>query len=286
MRGVVGSVPPMRGTCGSLLFILLVACGGSSDSPPGPLAKHFDDMYIAAIPLDQKQSVVQTQNDWSISKMEQAKAEADLNEAKTQQQIARNSLKQTDLAVQSALSAKKSAEASADTNRINQAVKDEHTAEDQRKAAEARVHFLDAYIGYMGHYLRYTQENTYWREAQYESAKAKLAQSNNIAPKGVNYTDYPAQLEQRQKRTQSAKERAERDKQHAVDQRNAWLAIQKQADTESGQTSTLWDPMMSKGSVAGPTPTDVKPMEQPKSGPVETKPMPKDGEGSGSATPQ
>ena len=29
----------------------LGACGGSSDTPSGPLAKHFDDMYIAAIPL-------------------------------------------------------------------------------------------------------------------------------------------------------------------------------------------------------------------------------------------
>jgi colicin import membrane protein len=243
-------------------------------------------MYIAAIPLDQKQSVVQTQNDWSIAKMEQAKAEADQNEAKTQQTIARNALKQTQLSIDNAVAAKKAADASADTNRINQAVKDLHTAEDQKKAAEARVHYLDAYIGYMNRYVRYTQENTFWRESQYEAAKAKLAQGNNIAPKGVNYTDFPSQLEQRGKRTQGAKERAERDKQHTVDQRNAWLSIQKQADTESGQTTTVWDPMMSKGSVAGPTPTDVKPIEQPKSGPVETKPMPKEGEGSGSATPQ
>src|SRR5438874_1439433 len=133
----------MRGPCASIFLFALVACGGSSDSPPGPLSRHFDDMYIAAIPLDQKQSVVQTQNDWSISKMEQAKADADLNETTTQLTIARNEQKQTHLQVDSAVSQKKAAEASADLNRINNAQKDMHNAEDTQKAAQARVKYLE-----------------------------------------------------------------------------------------------------------------------------------------------
>src|SRR5689334_13900985 len=108
----------------------LAACGGASDSPPGPLAKHFDDMYIAAIPLEQKQSMVTSQNDWSLAKMQNAKAEADYNESATQLQIVQNDQKAAHLAVDSAVSAKKAADASADTNRINQATKDLHTAED------------------------------------------------------------------------------------------------------------------------------------------------------------
>jgi hypothetical protein len=228
-------------------------------------------MYIAAIPLDQKQSVVQTQNDWSIAKMEQAKAEADLNETTTQLTIARNDLKATHLQLDSAMSQKKSAEASADLNRINNAAKDEHTAEDAQKAAEARVKYLEAYRSYMQRFFRYTQENTYWRESQYEGAKAKLAQGNNIAPKNVNYTDFPAQLEQRQKRTQSAKEKAERDKGHVVEVRNTWTQAQHTSDTESGHTSALWDPMAPKG---GPAIGETKPLD--------TKPMPdKTGGGAG-----
>ena len=264
--------------------MLLVACGGSSDSPPGPLAKHFDDMYIAAIPLDQKQSVVQTQNDWSIAKMEQAKAEADLNESTTQLQIAQNDQKAAKLAVDSAISAKKSAEASADMNRVNQAQKDMHTADDLQKAAAARVKYLEVYRNYLRRYLRYTQENTYWREAQYEAAKAKLAQGNNIQPKGVNYADFPSQLDARGKRTQAAKENAEKDKQAAVNARQDWIRLQHQADGESGRETALWDPM------AGGAPATVgaapKAVEEPKSGPTveQTKPMPAaptEGAGSG-----
>src|SRR5215813_6986530 len=121
----------------------LGACGGG-DSPPGPLAKHFDDMYIAAVPPAQKPTVVQTQQDWSVARMENAKAEADLNESLTQLQIAQNDQKAAQLGIDSAASAKKSAEASADTNRMNQAAKDMHTAEDVAKAADARVKYVQA----------------------------------------------------------------------------------------------------------------------------------------------
>ena len=74
---------------GVLWMSVAAGCGGPSDEPPGPLGKHLDDMYIAQIPLDQKQSVVQTQNDWSLAKMENAKADADLNEANAQLSVVR-----------------------------------------------------------------------------------------------------------------------------------------------------------------------------------------------------
>ena len=40
------------------------------------------------------------------------------------------------------------------------------------KAAEARVKYFEAYRAYLKRWHRYTQENMYWREAQYEDAKA------------------------------------------------------------------------------------------------------------------
>src|ERR1044071_89305 len=133
-------------------------CGGSSDSPPGPLAKHFDDMYIATIPPAQKPTVVQTQQDWSVARMENAKAEADLNESNTQLSIAQNDQKRARLAVESAVSAKKAAEASADTNRVNQSTKELHTAEDIAKAADERIRYIEAYRAYLQVALRYAQE--------------------------------------------------------------------------------------------------------------------------------
>ncbi|HEX2686678.1 MAG TPA: hypothetical protein VHN14_08670 [Kofleriaceae bacterium] len=228
------------------IVVDLGACGGASDSPPGPLAKHFDDMYIAAIPLDQKQSVVQSQNDWSVAKMENAKAEADFNESTTQLQVVRNDQKAAKLGVDSAVSNKKSAEASADTNRINQATKDLHTAEDLAKAADERVKYFEAYREYLKTVLRYTQENMYWREAQYELAKAQLGQKNSIAPKGVTYDSFPQQEQERSKRTASAKERVDSGKQRVMSARENWLKAQEIADRENGHPTNLPDPMAPK----------------------------------------
>jgi hypothetical protein len=240
----------MRGlwnfACVSLSLALAAACGGPSDSPPGPLANHFDDMYIAAIPLDQKKAIVDTQQAWSIAKMENAQAEALYKESETQLGVARNELTSTGLKIDSAVSTKKSAEASADQNRINQGVKDLHTAEDQQKAATARVKYLETYRAYLKRYWRYTQENMYFQEAQYEQAKAQIAKQNSIAPKGVSYESFPQQIQERQKRTQSSKDKAEADKVNAVNARASWVQIQDQADKENGTPTHLWDPMAPK----------------------------------------
>ncbi|HEX4416306.1 MAG TPA: hypothetical protein VH165_00330 [Kofleriaceae bacterium] len=224
----------------------VVGACGSSDSPPGPLAKHFDDMYIAAIPLDQKQSVVQSQNDWSLAKMQNAKSDADLNEAETQLSIVRNDLKAAQLGVDSANSAKKSADASADTNRMNQASKDQHAAEALAKAAELRVRYFEAYIDYLKTVQRHSQEAMYWHEAQYESAKAQVGQKGGIAPKGVAFDDFSKQEHDRGQREASSKDRVESSKAHAMSARDSWLHAQESADKENGHPTNLPDPMAAK----------------------------------------
>jgi hypothetical protein len=221
----------------------LAGCGGASDAPPGPLASHFDDMYIAAIPLDQKQSVVQTQQDWSVAKMQNAKAEADVNESATQLEVVRNEQKAAKLGVDSAVSNKKAAEASADTNRINQATKDLHTAEDVAKASDARVAYFEAYRAYLQVVLRHAQENMYWREAQYERAKAELGQKNNIAPKGVAFDTFPKQDQDRGNRAAQAKGKVDSEKQRAMTARDNWLRAQEAADREAGRAGNLSDPL-------------------------------------------
>jgi hypothetical protein len=208
-------------------------------------------MYIARIPLDQKGTVVETQNAWSIAKMENANAEANEQEADGQLRQAKNDYSAAKLAVDSAITAKKSAEQSADMNRMNNAQKDLKAAEDSATAAKLRVTYFDAYRVYLKRYHRYTMENMYWREAQYESAKATLAKQNNIAPKGVNYEDFPKQLESRGKRTASAKEKAESYKSKAVSTRQEWLTAQQAADKLTGRTGNLYDPMAQKE--GGPT---------------------------------
>ena len=236
----------MRGFYTIVCLSIVCACG-STDSPPGPLSRHFDEMYIAAIPLDQKQSVLQTQQEWNAARMENANADAQLQELDSQLHQARNDQKASRLAIDSAISQKKSAEASADMNRINQSVKDLNTAEDLGKAADARVHYLQVFDGYLRRHLRWSQENMYWREAQFEQAKAQLAKTNNIAPKGIVYDAFPKQHEERMKRTQGAKQREESEKQRTSSAREDWLKLQNRADSENGHAGVYWDPMVTKG---------------------------------------
>jgi hypothetical protein len=245
-------------------------------------------MHIARIPLDQKGSVVETQNQWSIAKMENANAEANLQEADSQQHQAQNDHKASKLAVDSAISAKKTAEQSADMNRVNNAQADLRKAEESSKAAENRVKYFKAYREYLKKYVRYTQENMYWREAQYESSKATLAKSNNIAPAKINYDDFPKQLTEREKRTQKAKEKAESEKSKAVSARQNWLSSQAAADKATGRTGNLYDPMAPKdggptaagGGISQEKPQTVQPLT---SGPA---PTPTTGEPAPAPAPQ
>src|SRR5205085_9988812 len=95
----------------------MAACGGTSDSPPGPLSKHFDDMHIARVPIEQQRAAVESvQSQYQVSKMENANAEAEEQEAKAQLSVVRNEEKASKLAIDSALANKQSAESSADNN--------------------------------------------------------------------------------------------------------------------------------------------------------------------------
>jgi hypothetical protein len=231
-------------------------------------------MYIAAIPVDQQKASFDAQHEWTVSRAEDAKANADLNEANMQLGIARNDAKASHLAVENAIAAKKSAAQSNDMNRENQAQKDLHAAEDVEKASKARVHYLEEYVRYMRGYTVYTAANMYAHEAKFEATKAQIAKQNNIAPKNVSYDWYPKQHDDRQKRLGREKERSEKGKANTVRAREDWLKIQKSADAESGHTTTAWDPLANKPDTATAGMGEIKQQVEPTSGHVEPKPMP------------
>jgi hypothetical protein len=229
-----------------VLSLALAACGGSSDGPPPPLGRHFEDSFIASIPVDQQSDVIKAQNDHNVAQREQAKAEADLREQKVQLDVAKNEARAAKLDLDSAKSREKMAQQSADMNRINTATKETRGAELARNAADERVKYYTAYGQWLNKLLRYTQENTYWRESQYELAKARLAQKNNIAPAGFNYDNFVQQESQRAKRVEGAKAKAEGAKGGAMDARQKWLVIQGEADKTLGKKSEFPDPMSPK----------------------------------------
>jgi hypothetical protein len=246
----------MRGMLKLLVSSLLVAAMGcgASDEPPKPLGAHYDDMYIASVPLDQKQQMIQSQQDWNVARMQNANADAQEKDAESQLHQAHNDQKAAQLGVDSASSNKKSADASNDMNRINQATKDLHTAQDLANASAARVRYIEAYVRYLRRYERWTLENMYFRESQYENTKAQIGQHNNIAPKGVTYDSFPKQMEDREHRTSGAKGKYEDLMKAAQNERDNWIKVQTAADAENGHPGTYWDPLAPKSSPSANAP--------------------------------
>jgi hypothetical protein len=240
--------------------VILVAGCGASDPPPKPLERKFDEMHVARFTLEQKTDIIKARNDWEVSRMENANAESQISEINSQLGIVKNEQKAAKLAVDNAVSNKKAADTSADTNRINAATKELHTAELLLRAAEARTKYFEAYQDYLKRLARYTAENMYWREAQFELAKAKLAQANNIAPKGVQYDWYPAQESERGRRVQTARDKEQAEKQRAQSARENWLRLQQEADQASGKPTSYPDPMAPP---AQPAPVNAPPAAAP-----------------------
>jgi len=226
------------------MLVAMIACGGGSseEAPPKPLERHFDDKYIVQIPMEQQQDVVSSESAWSVAKRENAKHEADISEFETTLQVVRNDAKTAHTGVESAVALKKTAQASNDMNKINQATKDERIAEDLAKAADERVHYFEAYKKYLVAEQRLSLEMMYWREAQYEVAKSTVAQKAGKAIANVKYEWYPSQEQERGKRTQHWRDKAEQAKQGAMGARGKWLDIQKNADTENGHAAAYSTP--------------------------------------------
>ncbi len=229
-----------------ILLILALAtagCGGSDDSPPGPLASHFEMKHIVQIDVAQQSGAMDAQRSWNVAQAEEGKAKADYDDMANKLTAARNDRAKAKLEVDTAISNKKSAEASADTNKMNTAQKDLRTAELAVKAADARIKYYEAYRGWLKIHWRSAQEGMYWHEAQFELAKAQLAQKNNVAIKGVNYESFPKQEADRNKRAQSSKQKADGQKGKATNAREEWLKMQQTADQASGKPSGYPDPM-------------------------------------------
>jgi hypothetical protein len=229
-----------------VVFVSLFAaagCGGASDGPPRPLSRHFDDMFLAQLPLDQRKDEIAAKQAYDIAVLEKQKAEADYNESRVQLDVAKNERDAARLDERSAKTRNQAAQSSADLNRMKEGEKELKGATAAREAAEKRYDYLNAYRNWLKRLMRYTEHNMYWREAQYELAQAKLAQSNNIQPKGFRFEDYSKQEQDRNGKTSDAKGKAEREKQTALSARTKWLAIQKEADKLLGKASEFPDPM-------------------------------------------
>ncbi len=224
-------------------IVALGACGGA-EGPPGPLARHFDEMqFLGGIPVDQRQEELDAKGAYDLSLMEKAKAKSDADEAKVWLDVAKNERDSAKLDEKSATSRQKAAQASADQNRIKAAESEMNSARLAADAADKRYQYLVAYRNWVQRLIRYTEHNTYWKEAQYELAQAKIANANSIQPKGFLLDNFVKQEADRARKVKDAKTKAESEKSRVTEARTSWLALQKQSDKVLGRASSYPDPL-------------------------------------------
>src|SRR5690606_4896849 len=100
---------------------------------------------------------------------------------------------------------RRAADSGNDMNAVNAAAAKVRAAEVSRRASEQKIDYYKALIKYLERYRLYTEENMYAHEARYEEAKARVARSENIRPRGFEYQRYQEQRQERSRAAQRAK---------------------------------------------------------------------------------
>ena len=234
----------------AFVMIALLGCGGGGgETKAKPLKVRYDEALLVQVATEQRTAADAARTTWMKAQDENRKAEADYKEVDGQMSIVKNGKKQAELELSNAKAMKK--QAGADANKQNQAENDMHTAELGKKAAEARIKYYEAYRAFLKKWIRFTAEQMYWRESQYELAKSQVGQAAGLRRSDINYAEFGPQESERAKRTEKARDAALSDKKRAADAREAWLKAQAEADQQSGKRSNFPDPMLAHSQAAG-----------------------------------
>lgn len=241
----------MQGRLKLFVFACLaIGCGGGGgESKPKPLKIRYDEALLVQVAAEQRTAADAARATWQKAQDENRKAEADYNEVNGQMNIVKNDKKSAELKLSNAKEMKK--QAGADSNKQNSAENEMRAAELGKKAAEARLKYYDAYRNFLKRWMRFTAEQMYWREAQYELAKSQVGQAAGLRRSDINYAEYGPQEAERAKRATQARDNAQSDKKHAADARETWLKVQAEADQAAGARSNFPDPMLAHSQAAG-----------------------------------
>lgn len=219
----------------TLAAIGTAACGGGAASRPGPLKHTIDEMYIARIPMDQQQPVLEAQTEFQRARMEQNQVEVEYNESSTELSVAKNELERANLDEKSAASRKKAADSSADMNRVDAANRELNAAKLSRQAAAKKVDYIKAKRELYKKRLLQAEDETYAKQSRHELAKARLAKANNIRPKGFDLPNFERQAQDRAKYAQRSKQLIQGDVQKTEGLRREWQALVRDAERANGQ---------------------------------------------------
>jgi hypothetical protein len=189
------------------LFVATLAVAGCSSGPKYKI----DDSVFAQIPINEKQGLLQAEQEKSIARQEHQKAEADLKQIERELDIAENEYKMAKLGVENAESSKKLAEQSGDVNRKNAAERDLRVAEMGKKAAQSKVDWLEKKRKWAKACREAAEEHQHAADAKYELEKARLAQQKGIKPsEDFNVANFETEAMEKDKKYTEARLDAEK----------------------------------------------------------------------------
>lgn len=196
-----------------LLLILLVAC---TKPAGGPLSRTFDNTRIASVALESKQAVTQAQQQYDLALLQHGKADEAFRDSQIEQDVAEYQASRAVLVSQLV------------ATRLNDKVgTSTDTAALARKTAGAKVEFMRARRGWLRRLSSSTFYAVYATQAKLELERARVAQTNNLAPAGFDLTSFQQQLEQRDRAAQAAAAETEKERQAAEVKLNAWSELER-----------------------------------------------------------
>ena len=198
---------------GTWLGTWLVACAKPAG---GPLAHTFDNTRIASVALDSKQAVTAAQQQYDLALQQHDRAGEAYRDAEVEQDVAQYQAERAMVVSQLVASR---------MNDKPQSTAD--TAALARRAAEAKVEFMRARREWLRKLESSTLYAVYATQARLELERARVAQTNNLAPAGFDLTSFEQQLEQRSRAAQTAAAETQREQQTAEAKLGTWSELER-----------------------------------------------------------
>ena len=206
----------------ALLLISLVACAKPAG---GPLAHTFDNTRIASVALESKQDVTQAQQQHDLARMHHDKADEAYRDSEVEQEVAQYQAAHSILVSQLVGRMHGKAQTGPDTAAL------------ARRTADAKVEFMHARREWLAALSSSTLYEVYAAQAKLELERARVAQTNNLAPAGFALASFEQQLTQRDSAARAATAEAERQRLAAGSRLTAWNELERQFMQTSGMTS-------------------------------------------------
>ena len=198
-----------------LSISLVVACAKPAG---GPLAHTFDNTRIAAVPLDQKQPVVQAQQQHDLALLHQSTVTATYRDSEIEQDLAEHQSDRAVVVSQLVASRQPDARPSAPST---------ESATLARRTAEAKVDFMRARRGWLAKAAEASLFAVYAAQAKLELERARVAQANRVTAADFNLEAYQRQLESREQAAKLAGEASDSERKSAETKLAAWGELER-----------------------------------------------------------